>query len=145
MTQTLLAWNSGPAWHWLGTFVVSSGFGGAGALVAASIAAYQVQKTRKQDTLNKQRDALWDRFQWVIDQIRTDTTGKRTLNLADVTDMLEAMKTRVDDVKDPHLKQLIGQVQTSIVKEVLAELTAPGTGRHHKKDQGNIAAQNRGQ
>jgi hypothetical protein len=140
VTSTVVAWqwHGCVSWlsatlHGLGAFATSAGFGGLAALGAAVIAADQVRKTRNRDNIkhtelrdadnkryeddrkieetNRKREALWDRFEWVIDQTRADSGGTRTLGLTEVNVMPEAMETRCAGVDDEHLELLIQQVQ----------------------------------
>lgn len=146
MTTTVLAWQ----WHgclsWLstslhalGAFMTSAGFGGLAALGAAVVAADQVRKTRSNDNERHERDwkreALWERFEWTMDQTRAGSDGKRTLSLGNIQVMLKGMLTRVDELNDAHLKQLIEQVHGAIVTAVLKEYLerTAATGKHHAK------------
>jgi hypothetical protein len=70
---TGLAWESGN-WVWnqfghgLGQFLISPGLAGGAAVMAAYLAARQVQATREQDRTTKQLEGLWKRFEWVVDR-----------------------------------------------------------------------------
>jgi hypothetical protein len=160
VTRELLAWHSShasldTALHGLGTFATSAGFGGAAAVTAALIAARQVGKTRKVE-------ALWARFQWVIDQIGGQTAaaadgqtaaapdgqppsapGKYTLTSNEATVMLAAIRKRCRWI-DKHLRDLVDQVLWTIfVETTKARKSGPhkanenlstDTGRHGKKE-----------
>jgi hypothetical protein len=154
VTRELLAWHSSPAWldtalhgvgqflHGLGNFASSAGFGGAAAVTAALIAARQVGKTRKVE-------ALWARFQWVIEQIGGQAAAapggaapkaadKYTLTSNQATVMLDGIKERCRRV-DAHLEDLIDQVLATFVAATF-QIVRPDTGHDGEKEAAAIEA-----
>ncbi|GAB7189350.1 hypothetical protein NUM3379_00560 [Kineococcus sp. NUM-3379] len=53
---------------WLSQFVLSSGFGGAGAVLAAVIAALVARSAGRQRARETARDQWWDRVTWVAER-----------------------------------------------------------------------------
>jgi hypothetical protein len=139
--ETVLAWQSA-TWqvndslHALGAFVTSSGAAGFAALGAATIAAIQVKRTRDaditvrnklQEAEEKQRqlEAVWDRFQWVVEHAIEGENGRPPLyKPATAIDLLGQLRDAAQtyaigltpaQALDPRLARLIGATLANLV------------------------------
>jgi hypothetical protein len=113
-TPTVLAWESGNwAWnqfgHGLGQFLVSPGLAGAAAVLAAYLAARQVQKTREHDRATTQLESLWKRFEWVVDRSIPKSRGEAAVLSARRTmTILASIRVSARRLGDIHLHDMIG-------------------------------------
>jgi phosphate/sulfate permease len=113
-TPTVLAWESGNwAWnqfgHAVGQFLISPGLAGAAAVLAAYLAARQVQKTREQDGATKQLESLWTRFEWVVDRsIPKSKGGVAVLSVRRTMTILASIRVSARRLGDDHLHDMIG-------------------------------------
>jgi hypothetical protein len=111
---TVLAWESGN-WalnqfgHGIGQFLVSPGLAGGAAVVAAYLAARQVQKTREQDRATKQLEGLWKRFEWVVDRSTPKSIGGgAVLGVRRTMTFLASIRVSARRLGDDHLHDMIG-------------------------------------
>jgi hypothetical protein len=121
-TPIVLAWESGNwAWnqfgHGMGQFLVSPGLAGAAAVLAAYLAARQVQKTREHDRVTKQLESLWKRFEWVVDRSIPKSKGDAAvLSARRSTLILESIRDSAGMLGDGHLHDMIRTyLQTELI------------------------------
>jgi phosphate/sulfate permease len=113
-TTTGLAWESGHwAWnqfgHAMAQFFVSPGLAGAAAVLAAYLAARQVQKTREQDKVTKQLESLWKRFEWLVDRSTPKSNGGgAVLGVRRPMTILASIRVSARRLGDDHLHDMIG-------------------------------------
>lgn len=127
MTQ-VLAWHS-TCWliqdgiHSLGAFVTSPGAAGTAAVVAAVIAAKEVQRTRAADNADRQREDLWERFEWVVDRSTSTKAGKKpVLTAARAVAMLVPLRDAAEPLGDSALVALIQGFLDHVVASIAREL-----------------------
>jgi hypothetical protein len=112
-TTTGLAWESGN-WVWnqfghgFGQFLISPGLAGAAAVLAAYLAARQVQKTREHDVVAQQLESLWKRFEWVVDRSTPKGKGEAAvLSARRSTTILESIRDLARTLGDDHLHEMV--------------------------------------
>jgi hypothetical protein len=127
----LMAWESANyAWnsfaHSLGAFVVSSGFAGLAAVLAAGLAAWQVSKTRRDERLKRDLESVQKRFEWVVER-STPPTGRHApdkssvLTSAQTAAMLRSIRSRAQALGDDLLTDIIRTYRTDKVVDLLWE------------------------
>jgi hypothetical protein len=137
-TTTTLAWHWGYPWfndfaHGFGAFLTSSGLAGLAAVGAASIAAWQVSKTRRQDKQNRvddreadekarQIDALWTRFAWVVDQLKPPEKGGSAFLASQAAPMLDTIQVAAGELGETQLSGMITAYRRAQLQSLLQQI-----------------------
>jgi hypothetical protein len=89
--------------------LVSPGLAGAAAVLAAYVAARQVQKTREHDVVAQQLESLWKRFEWVVDRsIPKSNGGGAVLSVRRTMTILASIRVSARKLGDDHRHDMIG-------------------------------------
>lgn len=124
MRTVTLAWESSTWWwndlgHGMGAFLTSAGFAGLTAVAAASIAAYQVSKTRSETRAAARRDQLWQRFEWIA-------ANRPDLGAATTAQMLVGLEAVAKSEEDANLVDIIATSRRRTARQGAARVNSPG-------------------
>jgi hypothetical protein len=80
----------------------------AAAVLAAYLAARQVQKTREHDRVIQQLEGLWKRFEWVVDRSSPRSKGEvAVLSVRRTMTILASIRVSARRLGDDHLHDMI--------------------------------------
>jgi hypothetical protein len=98
--------------------LVSPGLAGAAAVLAAYLAARQVQKTREHDVVAQQLESLWKRFEWVVDRSTPKGNGGgAVLSVRRTMTILASIRVSARRLGDDHLHDMIGRYMENELAE----------------------------